>query len=418
MRILYVYDGDWPRGAIRVAKQTRSLAAAGHTVHLISRNSQGQPRRQQEPWMTVLRLPHFRPRWVGRALNFPFFFNPVWIWSIWRAAKEMGAECMVASDLPLALTALWVGRWLRIPVHYDMAEVYPEFLRSLWACEDMSWSDHFVRNPRAADWIERRVLPRFRTIFVVSEESRARCLQFGVPADRLVIVGNTPENVETLGACPPMPADLAPWKRRPRVLFVGTLIGDRGVAAAVEAMTHVISDVPDAALIVVGDGPDRSRIQAAIDRAGVRDHVALLGWRESPGLAAYYHHADVGLLPFQDTPHIRITLANKLFDYMAAGLPVVAVDVPPMRRIVHETGAGVLYPPGDTAALARAIVELLRDPPSRATFGTRGRQAATTKYCWREDEKRLVAAVVRGQQGAEDDIGRATSARRGDVGVG
>jgi hypothetical protein len=109
MRILYVYDGDWPRGATRVAKQTRSLARAGHTVHLISRNSQGQPRREHEEWMTVLRLPHFRPRWLNRALNFPFFFNPVWIWSIWRAAKTLGADCIVASDLPLAPTALWVA---------------------------------------------------------------------------------------------------------------------------------------------------------------------------------------------------------------------------------------------------------------------------------------------------------------------
>ena len=398
MKILYVYDGDWPRGAIRVAKQTRSLAAAGHTVYLISRNSERQARRQQEHWMTVLRLPQCRPRWLGRALNFPFFFNPVWIWSIWRAAKALRADCIVAGDLPLAPTALWVGRWLRVPVHYDMAEVYPEFLRSLWACDDMSWTDHLVRNPRAADWIERRVLRGFKMIFVVSEESRERCLRLGVPADRLTIVGNTPENVEALGACQPMPADLEPWKRRPRVLFVGTLIGDRGLTDAVQAMDLVIRDVPDAALIVVGDGPDRSRIQAAVDRAGLRDHVALLGWRESPELAAYYQHAHLGLLPFHDTPHIRLTLANKLFDYMAAGLPVVAVDVPPMRRILDETGAGLLYPPGDTAALARAIVELLGDPSWREALGARGRRAATTKYCWREDEKRLVAGVSRGHR--------------------
>jgi glycosyltransferase involved in cell wall biosynthesis len=393
MRILYVYDGDWPRGATRVAKQTRSLARAGHIVYLISRNSHGQPRREQEEWMTVLRLPHFRPRWLCRMLNFPFFFNPVWIWSIWRSAKALRADCIVASDLPLAPTALWVGKWLRVPVHHDVAEVYPEFLRSLWACDDMSWSDHFIRNPRAADWIERRALPRFRMIYVVSEESRERCLRLGVPADRLVVVGNTPENVEALGAYQPMPTDLEPWNRRPRVLFVGTLVGDRGVTAAVQAMDIVIRDVPDAALIVIGDGPDRSRIQAAVDRARLRNHVALLGWRESPELAAYYQHCHLGLLPFRDTPHIRLTLANKLFDYMAAGLPVVAVDVPPMRRILDETGAGLLYPPGDTAALARTIVELLGDPSSRAALGARGRRAATTKYCWREDEKRLVTAM-------------------------
>lgn len=392
MRILFVYDGDWPRGATRVAKQTRSLARAGHTVHLISRNSLGQPRREREEWMTVIRLPHFRPTRLNRVLNFPFFFNPVWIWAIWRAAKALCADCIVACDLPLAPTALWVGRSLRIPVHYDVAEVYPEFLRSLWACDDMSWSDHLVRNPRAAAWLERCVLPWFRTILVVSEESRDRCLRLGVPADRLVVVGNTPENVSAFHARRQMPADLERWKLRPTALFVGTLIGDRGVTEAVQAMRLVIRDVPDAALIVVGDGPDRNRIQTAVDRAGLRDHVALLGWREGPELLAYYQFADVGLLPFRDTPHIRVTLANKLFDYMAAGLPIVAVDVPPMRRILNETRAGVLYPAGNTVALARAIVELLRDSSRRAAFSTSGREAVA-KYCWSEDEKRLLAVM-------------------------
>ncbi|MGH3116731.1 MAG: glycosyltransferase, partial [Gaiellales bacterium] len=230
-----MYDGDWPRGATRVAKQTRSLARAGHTVQVISRNSLGQPRRQHEPWMTVLRLPCFRPGWLNRALNFPFFFNPIWFWAIRRAAQGLPADCIMVSDLPLAPTALWVGRSLQIPVHYDMAEVYPEFLRSLWACDEMAWSDHLVRNPRAADWLERRVLPEFSTIFVVSEESRERCIRLGVRAERLVVVGNTPENVEALGTRTPMPADLEPWKDRPIALFVGTLIGDRGVTEAVRA---------------------------------------------------------------------------------------------------------------------------------------------------------------------------------------
>lgn len=396
MRILYVYDGDWPRAATRVAKQTRSFARAGHEVFLIARNSLGQPRRQREPWMTVFRLPYFG-RWLNRGLNFPFFLNPVWIWAIWRAAAAVSAECIVVADLPLAPTALWVGRWLRIPLHYDMAEVYPEFLRSLWACDEMGWSDHLVRNPGAAEWIERRVLRRFRMIFVVSAESAARCRRLGIPAERLVVVGNTPEDVEGFGARRPMPSDLEPWKQRPRVLFVGTLIGDRGVTAAVQAMEIVVRAVPTAVLIVVGDGPDRARIAAAIERAGLHDHVVLLGWRDSAELGGYYQHADLGLLPFRDTPHIRITLANKLFDYMAAGLPVVAVDVPPMRRVLGETRAGLLYRPGDTAELARLIVELLNDPARRAAFGANGRRAVITQYSWRQDEARLLAAITRPQ---------------------
>jgi glycosyltransferase involved in cell wall biosynthesis len=88
-----------------------------------------------------------------------------------------------------------------------------------------------------------------------------------------------------------------------------------------------------------------------------------------------------------------VTLANKLFDYMAAGLPVVAVDVPPMRRVLDETDAGVLYPPDDVGALAGGIVELLNDPPRRERLGANGRRAVMTRYSWRQDEARLLAAI-------------------------
>src|SRR5262245_2180832 len=116
MRIVYVYDGDWPRGATRVAKETRSLARAGHTVHLVARNSLGEPRTEDAGWMTVHRLPAWGPDWFNRSLNFPFFFNPIWVRAIERVARQAHAECVIVADLPLALTAIWVGKRLGLPV--------------------------------------------------------------------------------------------------------------------------------------------------------------------------------------------------------------------------------------------------------------------------------------------------------------
>ena len=369
------------------------MARAGHVVHLLARNGSRGPREEREPWMTVRRLPWVRTGWINYAINFPFFGNPLWIRETLRTAREVRADCIVVCDLPLAPVALWVGRRLGIPVCYDMAEVYPEFLRSLWETQPMAWSDRLVRNPQAAAWIERRVLPSFRSVFVVSEESRQRCLGMGIAPDRLVIVGNTPEDVETLGLPHPMPADMGPWKDRLRLLFVGTLIGDRGVVSAIEAMALVVRRMPNAILIIVGDGPDRPAIEAAVRRAGLARHVALLGWRDPSKLPAYYRHAEAGLLPFRDTPHIRVTLANKLFDYMAAGLPLIAVDVPPMRRVISETHAGVLYPAGDAPALADAIVDLLGSSASRARLGANGRRAVIERYRWQRDEARLLQAL-------------------------
>jgi glycosyltransferase involved in cell wall biosynthesis len=398
--ILYVYDGDWPRRATRVGKQTRSLARAGHRVVLVSRNDLAQPRVEQTEWMTVLRLPFVRLHWLNRLINLPFFFNPVWFFSILRSARENRVDYILVRDLPLALTALAVGRKIGIPVVYDMAEVYPEFLRDRFDFRRASWTDYFVKNPRAAEMIERVVLPRALSVIVVSEESRQRCLQLGVDPSRLVLVGNTPDDLTSITAVSRGgERDRAGFDEF-KLLFVGILMWDRGVAEAVRAMRAILEVYPKTKLIVVGDGDERKEIERVIAETGVQRNVELLGWREHAALPALYATADVGLLPFLSGRHVKITLANKLFDYMAAGLPVVGADLLPMRRILEETGAGALFVPGDPQSLADAVIDLLRDPQRRRRLSENGRRAAIDKYHWGDDEKRLLqifdqhAAVV------------------------
>jgi glycosyltransferase involved in cell wall biosynthesis len=95
--------------------------------------------------------------------------------------------------------------------------------------------------------------------------------------------------------------------------------------------------------------------------------------------------------------HINITLANKLFDYMGAGLPIIGSDGPPMRRVLEETGAGVVVPPQNAEALSAAMVELINDPMRRAELGERGRAAVGDgAYAWKRDQARFLAAMELG----------------------
>jgi glycosyltransferase involved in cell wall biosynthesis len=174
---------------------------------------------------------------------------------------------------------------------------------------------------------------------------------------------------------------------------VGTLLADRGVKEAVEALELVVQEIPDACLVVVGDGLDRPRIAQTVERLGLDDHVALLGWHRHSRLAEFYQHCHVGLLPFLDTPHVRVTLANKLFDYMGAGLAVLAADLPPMRRVLEGVGAGVLYTVGSTRALAEQLVRLLKDPDRCRALGARGREAVVAQYHWGRDEATLLGVL-------------------------
>jgi len=345
--------------------------------------------------MTVHRLPTF-PGVFNRPLNFPVFFNPIWVVAIFRAAKEASADVLVVEDLPLAPTAIVLGKMLKVPVVFDMGEVYPEFLRGLRLHSQPSLIDRVLRSPAAADRLEHWVLRHASATAVVSDESFARAVSRGADEKRLAIVGNTPEAPELLSDKAPVPEPLRPFLDRPIILFVGIIIADRGVEEAVRAMAVVRDHYPDAVLVVVGGGSYEPLVRQAIAENSLEKHVHMAGWRPHEELAAYYQHADVGLLPFRSGGQIDYTLANKLFDYMGAGLPFVASDVPPMRRVVEETRAGVLVKPADPADLARGMMEVLsKGAAERAEMGRRGVTAIQERYNWQQDAARFVSLVER-----------------------
>ena len=397
MRILYVYQGDWPRNATRVRKQTQALSEAGHQVRLLAGNPNNKPMHERVSWMEIERVPFLGADAIRRKLAFPLFANPFWLWQIWRAARRYRAECLIVRDLPLAPAVLFVGNRLGIPVHYEMADVYPVALRA-------NRSDHpglgsrIARNAEVAERLDRIVIRGAASVFVVSEESRARCLAIGASPEAVAVVGNTPATLPDLDVMPPFPKDLDGWQDRRIVLFLGNLLADRGLRQAVDAMALSVAKCPDLAFAIIGDGPEEAALRERIDRLGLHASVRLLGWKSHEHHEPYYRHATIGLLPFLSTEHINITLPNKLFDYMGAALAVVASDVPPLRRIVMESRAGVLVPAGHVEALATSLTDLSADAGRRRDLGSAGRKAVENEYAWDRDRARLIHQVERSRR--------------------
>jgi len=388
VRICKVWDSDYPWD-VRVAKVANSLTAAGHAVQLLARNRYGRPLAEQLPEALVHRL---RPWPIGAKLNaasmFPAFFNPRWFAAIHRMASRQRADVILVRDLPLAPTAIGVGRLLGLPVVLDMAENYPAMTQSLYDNKVHRRSDLLVRNPGIVRAIERWVLGHVDHVLVVVEESRDRVVALGYPEDRVTVVGNTPP-LERLTSSPAHQHVQGPL----HLNYLGLLEAPRGLGIVLEALAQCVTRGAPVFLTIIGGGREGEVFARRARDLGLDSSVArFVGYLPNPEALRLVSEADVGLVPHQASESWNTTIPNKLFDYMAAGLAVITSDARPAARIVRETGTGEVYSDGDAGALVTAIERML-DSEYRATCGTRGRDAIRSRYNWEADSRRLLLAL-------------------------
>lgn len=390
MRICKIWDGDYPWD-VRVEKVAHSLTEAGHEVHLVARNRQRRPTREDLVEAHVHRLPPWRV--LGRRLDgmamFPAFFNPRWFSTILRTARSTRADLMLVRDLPLAPTAIVVGRLLGIPVVLDMAENYPAMMRSLWEVGVRRPTDVLVRNPSFVAAVERWVLPRVQHTLVVVEESRDRLQGLGVGSDQTTVVCNTP----SLSRLDELKPKIHVSGKRLELVYLGLLEAPRGIGVLIDAIARVQTMGIRAKLTVLGDGRERSNFEERAAALGLNEEsVSFLGRVPYNDALRMLQAADVGVVPHVANESWNTTIPNKLFDYMAGGLAVLTSDAKPAARIVRETGAGVVFHYDDVAACAAAISQLA-DSEFRARCGAEGRRAVAERYNWQLDAQRMRAAI-------------------------
>jgi len=178
----------------------------------------------------------------------------------------------------------------------------------------------------------------------------------------------------------------------PIVLYLGGLMGGRGIEYLVRSMNAV----PDAHLVLLGSGHQAGELAEEARALGVAERVHLLPPVPSDDVVGYAASATVGVSPIVDSClNYRYSLPNKLFQYMAAGLPVVASDFPQVREVVIGSGAGLVTDTRSPERIAKALSSLLADRGAAREMGERGRAAVEARYNWSTSAAALLAVYER-----------------------
>lgn len=376
-----------------------SLSDAGYRVTLVGRRADGLA---DDEWLRGYRLlrclPRLRPDAASRLPRLPGIAAQTerggtalqralregpgrllqaarYLWAARRTARAVAdalgpadvwqAEGLVMLPVALHLRARLGGRAI-----YDSVEIHAD-------------AGGFARLPRPwrrlLAWRERRWAAAADAVLTVSRAyAEVLAGRFGRAP---VIVMNCPPRWR-----PPIPSprrfhevlDLPP--ETAVVLFHGNVFRSRGI----EQLLDAIALVPEAVLVVLGWGP---LFEVYRDRARGLPHASCIHFL--PGvppteLLEWVASADVAAMPIPgDTLNLRLTTPNKLFEAIAAGVPVVVSDLPGMRAIVAGTGAGLSCDPADAVDVARSIRAILEAPPEeRAAYHRRCLEAAAGTFNW------------------------------------
>ena len=343
-------------------KVARSLAAAGWDVTVIGRDP-GPP--CTVDGIRIVPLP--RTSGAGRALQQLRAF---------RLALATHADVYHIADLELLPLAL-VLRGARRAVVYDAIEDYPAYM------ELKQWIPRALRPVAriSVATLERLVVPRLDGVFTADQGTAERLRRYGATVS---VLHNFPRREEF---APPPPGTV----RTDDVVYHGSLPAYH-LAAMADIAGALARRMPAARWRIVGE-PDSPRARAvfadAIRHRGLRDRVRLDPRVPFSEVAHLLHGARTGVIPLPDVPKFRTNVPMKLFEYLAAGVPPVASDLPPTRALLNGSGAAVLVPPGDHESFAAALESLLRDPDHAARVARCGREAVAERFHWEREEPTL-----------------------------
>ncbi|MCU0905898.1 MAG: glycosyltransferase family 4 protein [Rhodobacteraceae bacterium] len=245
---------------------------------------------------------------------------------------------------------------------------------------------------------------------VRAAEAQARTARAMAAAGRVVCVsGPVADYARAHGAAAPVvvpngvdPARFAaaPHRDGPFTAgFIGTLKPWHDTSTLVAALPHLRARVPEARLLIVGDGPERAPLAAQAEALGLAHAVEFTGALPPDAVPAALARMHAGTAPYSAAQTFYFS-PLKLYEYMAAGLPVVASRVGDLAAIVGAAGAGVTVPPDRPDLLAAALADLAADPDRAAALGAAGRAHVVAEHGWDRVLDRILTGLTPALRGA------------------
>ncbi|MEQ9375818.1 MAG: glycosyltransferase family 4 protein [Imperialibacter sp.] len=388
LRIGMLLDQDFPPDS-RVENEAVSLIEAGFEVFLFSlayKKGAGQ-----EVWNGIKVKRYAANKWIYKssavAYDFPFFHKKVKS-MIADFISKNDIQALHVHDMVLARAAFRANKVFGLPLTLDLHENRPVIMQFYPHLK--KFPGKYLINLSRWEKAQNQLLREADRVVLVTEEARDEAVRSaGIDPGKVVVVPNT-IHPDIFLSYPIEEQIVDRFKDTFNIVYVGDTGLRRGTMELIEALPIVLETVKNARLILVGKSSEDLQLMQRAEELGISRHVSFEGWQDVSLFPSYISVASVCVSPIHRNLHHDTTFANKIFQYMAMGKPLVVSDCPPQVRVVQEAQCGLVHEGGSAADLARQIIGISEDPSQAARMGENGKKAVLDKYNWPKTSARLI----------------------------
>lgn len=388
MKIAFFLDQDFPPDA-RVENEALTLMESGHEVFIFSINN-----KENSAISTYkgIKIHHYGGKkylksLYGLAYTFPFYH-----WIIRKGIKQfldkINPDVLHIHDMVLAKEVFRINKSYKKPTVLDLHENRPEIMKSYGFVNTVL--GRILIYPRVWEFFQRRFAKKTDHLILVTQQSKEQFARdYEIETGKINVVPNSVRK----SFYTDLIFDLhiqEKLKDRFNVLYIGDTGLRRGTDTLIKSIPFLKDKIENLQIVIVGKSKEDYLLKKLSKDINVEKYVLFEGWQQPNLLPTYIKYSQIGVSPLKRNKHHDTTYANKVFQYLSLGLPIVVSDCPPQTKIVQDYICGMVHLADNEIDLSDKILELFLDEHQRKVYSSNGVEAIDSSLNWESLSSNLV----------------------------
>ncbi len=373
----------------RVENEALTLVKAGHEVFLFCLHYGEQLENESIKGIFIRRYLSSKLEYKLSALAYtlPFYKNSI-SKKINHFLEVNNIDSIHIHDIQVAGAAFKANSILNLPIVMDLHENRPEIMKFYPHLN--KFPGKYVIKPSIWKFYEKKYIEQTKATIVVTEEAKQDLLErCDVTKDQIVVVPNTvhrsfyKEAVYNIDIENKYQNDFV-------LLYLGDTGLRRGLMTAIESISTLVKKIKNIKLVIVGVSSTDFILKEKVRALHIEKYVDFEGWKDVSLFPSYIKSSTICISPLHKNKHHDTTYANKIFQYMSLGKPLLISDVDAQKNIIKRAVSGLVHKAKDKADFTDKVLEMFANTDLVDRYGVNGKEFIENEFTWEQTSKNLV----------------------------